>query len=112
MNDNISMRMVAACLLITTFLGCGGAEPNWQSGDSKDKAVTASFPRKPKPGKGEDDRDLTVATFRDTPIGYQTNLLVYGPGGYRFSDFFRVGAPLAVMYWLAATFLIPQLFPF
>ncbi|ANM32135.1 hypothetical protein ABI59_07380 [Acidobacteria bacterium Mor1] len=47
-----------------------------------------------------------------TPIGYQTNLLVYGPGGYRFSDFFRVGAPLALMYWLAATFLIPQLFPF
>ena len=66
MNDKISTRMVAACLLITTFLGCGGAEPNWQSGDSKDKAVTASFPRKPKPGKGEDDRDLTVATFRDT----------------------------------------------
>ncbi|MFB6198615.1 MAG: SLC13 family permease, partial [Halobacteriaceae archaeon] len=32
-----------------------------------------------------------------TPVGYQTNLFVYGPGGYRFSDFFRVGAPLQVL---------------
>ncbi len=33
-----------------------------------------------------------------TPIGYQTNLMVYGPGGYTFKDFFRVGAPLTVIY--------------
>lgn len=33
-----------------------------------------------------------------TPIGYQTNLMVYGPGGYTFRDFFRVGSPLTVMY--------------
>lgn len=32
-----------------------------------------------------------------TPIGYQTNLIVYGPGGYRFSDFMKIGAPLSVM---------------
>ena len=47
-----------------------------------------------------------------TPIGYQTNLLVFGPGGYRFTDFLRVGGPLTLIYWLVATFLIPVLFPF
>ncbi len=47
-----------------------------------------------------------------TPIGYQTNLLVYGPGGYRYSDFMRVGGPLTLIYWLLCTLLIPVLFPF
>ena len=35
-----------------------------------------------------------------TPIGYQTNLLVMSAGGYRFSDFFRVGLPLQIILWL------------
>jgi di/tricarboxylate transporter len=47
-----------------------------------------------------------------TPIGYQTNLMVFGPGGYRFTDFGRVGLPLSVLLLLAATLLAPRVWPF
>jgi len=47
-----------------------------------------------------------------TPIGYQTNLMVYGPGGYRFTDFTRVGLPLSLLLLLAATVLAPMVWSF
>ncbi len=47
-----------------------------------------------------------------TPVGYQTNTLIYGPGQYRFSDFLRVGTPLNIMFWLICTWFIPKLWPF
>jgi len=47
-----------------------------------------------------------------TPIGYQTNLMVYGPGGYRFTDFTKVGAPLNVILTTMAVILIPLVWPF
>mgnify|MGYP001357258996 CR=1 FL=1 len=46
-----------------------------------------------------------------TPIGYQTNVFILGPGGYRFVDFVKVGAPLNILFWLIASFLIPALWP-
>ncbi len=46
------------------------------------------------------------------PIGYQTHLLVYGPGGYRFSDFLKMGIPLDIITWLTSSMLIPLLWPF
>jgi len=42
------------------------------------------------------------ATAFMTPIGYQTNLMVYGPGGYKFKDFTRIGFPLAILYMIVA----------
>lgn len=47
-----------------------------------------------------------------TPLGYQTNLMVYGPGGYAFRDFVRVGLPLNLVLLLIATCLIPVVWPF
>ena len=47
-----------------------------------------------------------------TPIGYQTNLFIFGPGGYRFSDFIKVGAPLNIILWIVATLTIPIFWPF
>ncbi|MCG6912133.1 MAG: SLC13 family permease [Deltaproteobacteria bacterium] len=46
------------------------------------------------------------------PIGYQTNLLVYGPGGYRFSDYVKLGMPLNLLVLLAGSLFIPVLWPF
>ena len=47
-----------------------------------------------------------------SPVGYQTNTFIYAPGGYKFSDFVRVGGPLNVLIITVATFVIPMFFPF
>lgn len=47
-----------------------------------------------------------------TPIGYQTNLMVYGPGGYKFTDFMRVGIPLNLLFWGMTVAITPRVFPF
>ncbi len=47
-----------------------------------------------------------------TPIGYQTNLMVYGPGGYRFSDYLKIGVPLDILIWVITVALAPWVWPF
>jgi di/tricarboxylate transporter len=66
---------------------------------------------------GLDPRALVVAVMFaasaafSTPIGYQTNMLVYGPGGYRFTDYLRVGIPLNITLGIVASLLIPLFWP-
>ncbi|MGB0497374.1 MAG: SLC13 family permease [Rubricella sp.] len=66
---------------------------------------------------GVDPRPLVVAVMVAasasfaTPIGYQTNTLVYGPGGYRFLDFVKVGTPLNLSLGVISAFVIPMLWP-
>ena len=66
---------------------------------------------------GLDPRPFAVAVMFSatlafsTPVGYQTNMMVYGPGGYRFSDYVKIGLPLNIIVWLLVSALIPILWP-
>ena len=66
---------------------------------------------------GYDPRPLVVAVMFSatlafaTPVGYQTNMMVYGPGGYRFSDYMRVGLPLNIILMFLCSALIPIFWP-
>jgi di/tricarboxylate transporter len=66
---------------------------------------------------GVDPRPFVVAVMFSatlafaTPIGYQTNMMVYGPGGYRFTDFTRIGVPLNILLALVASLAIPLIWP-
>ncbi len=47
-----------------------------------------------------------------SPVGYQTHMMVFGPGGYRFMDFVKVGVPLNLLLWVTCIILIPMIWPF
>ena len=55
---------------------------------------------------------IAASASFSTPIGYQTNLMVYGVGGYRFSDYLRAGTPLTLLVGVLTVLIVPRVWPF
>jgi len=55
---------------------------------------------------------VAASTAFALPMGYQTHMMVFGPGGYKFVDFLKVGIPLNIICWVTACSLIPFIWPF
>lgn len=55
---------------------------------------------------------FAASTSFATPVGYQTNMMIYNPGGYKFIDFMKVGIPLIAIFCVVSVLMIPRIWPF
>ena len=55
---------------------------------------------------------FAASTGFSTPVGYQTNTMIYNPGGYRYTDFLRTGVPLSILFWILSVTFIPRFWSF
>ena len=65
--------------------------------------------RRPRAGDRRGSPGASASFF--TPIGYQTNLMVMGPGGYFFRDYLKIGLMMTLLLWIAAMIMIPIFWP-
>jgi di/tricarboxylate transporter len=55
---------------------------------------------------------FAASTGFSTPVGYQTNTMIYNPGGYKYTDFLRTGVPLSIVFWILSVIFIPMFWSF
>ena len=55
---------------------------------------------------------FAASTGFSTPVGYQTNTMIYNPGGYKYTDFLRTGVPLSILFWILSVIFIPRFWAF
>ena len=55
---------------------------------------------------------FAASTGFSTPVGYQTNTMIYNAGGYKYTDFLRTGVPLSITFWILSVIFIPRLWSF
>ena len=109
--DNQSIAMLAVVYLVTTFF-------TEILSNNAVAALMTPIAIGIAAHLGIDSRPFIVAVMFAasaafaTPIGYQTNTYVYGVGGYRFSDFLKIGIPLNVLCFIVAMLVIPHIWPF
>ena len=55
---------------------------------------------------------FAASTGFSTPVGYQTNTMIYNPGGYKYTDFLRTGVPLSILFWILSAIFVPRIWSF
>ena len=104
-------------VILSAFFGLTFLATNFMSNNAT-AALIAPIAIVTAQKMGIDSRPLILAVAYAaslsfmTPMGYQTNAMIYAPGNYKFKDYLRVGTPLNILFWILASLIIPYFFPF